>query len=404
MKKEPNRWLIVIAGTSILICLGVAYAWGVFILPIAEEFGVGRGRVSLAVSVLLLTFSVFMTVGGVCEGRFGSRGTASLGGMLVCLGWVLSSLAPSLKWIYITMVLAGIGTGLCYLPSLSTGIKWFPEKKGKVSGIIVFGFGFGSAFLAPLAVKLIETYGWRTTMLLYGTAFGVVIVSASQLLKTPPQDWGHKRFLEKKENPQHHSIPDFTPQQMLRTAAFEVMFLTYFLSMVAGMMGIGHIAAFAKDRGYSSIQAAFALTVLAIFNGIGRITFGSLSDKIGRKNTLMTLFMLIGATMFTFNLALPLGLIYAVAAIIGFCFGGFLAVYPPTTADYFGLSNFGVNYGIIFLGYGLGCFAGPWLGGSVLDLTGSYRWAFNSAGLLAILGGLMVHLLLRKPVKEVISR
>lgn len=396
--KEHNRWLIPSAGLSILMCLGAAYAGGVFLIPIAEDFSVGRGPVSLAMSILILTFSIFMVIGGICEKKFGPRVTTSLGGVFVCLGWVLSYFARSLLWLYMTYgVLAGMGTGLCYLSSLSTGIKWFPDKRGLVSGIVVFGFGFGSAFLAPLAVQFIEVYGWRTTMLIYGIAFGIIIVSASQLLKTPPQDWRPKGLLQEKEYARYDNISDFTPKQMLRTSTFKIMFSTYFLAMVTGMMSISHIVAFAEDRGYTTIQAAYALTILSLFNGIGRIISGPIPDRIGGKNTLAILFGIIGATVFSFNFALPLYLIYVVAGIVGFCFGGFLATYPPTTADYFGLKNFGVNYGVVFLGYGLGCFVGPWLGGFVLDLTGSYQGAFNLAGILAILGGFIIYFLLKSP-------
>ncbi|WP_456439739.1 MFS transporter, partial [Caldithrix abyssi] len=187
----------------------------------------------MPVSILLFTFSIFMVVGGLFEKKFGSRITAFGGGVLVCLGWILSYAASSMEWLYVTYgLLVGMGTGLCYLASISTAIKWFPDKKGFASGVVVFGFGFGSAFLAPLAVRLIEGYGWRITMLIYGIAFGMIIMSASRLLKTPPQNWNPEGAMPEKKLANTNIFTDFSPAEMVATGAFKVIFLTYFFAMV----------------------------------------------------------------------------------------------------------------------------------------------------------------------------
>lgn len=397
-KVNTYRWLVVIGGVLIIMCLGVAYAWGVFLMPIAKEFGWGRGETSLAISILLLVFSVFMVIGGICEKRYGPRVTATLGGIFVCLGWVLAYFTQSLWWLYISYgVLAGIGTGLGYLPAISTGIKWFPDKRGLVTGIIIFGFGFGAAFLAPLAARFIELYGWRMTMLIYGVGFGSIIIGAAQLLKTPPRDWQPQGLTAQKRDGLKVVSNDFSPGQMLKTTTFKLIFISYFTSMVAGMMAIGHISAFANDAGYTSIQAAFTITVLAIANGLGRIIFGALSDKTGRKNIIVVLFLIMALGMILLPYMTILFALYAVAGVIGLCFGGFLAVYPAATGDFFGTKDFGTNYGLVFMGYGAGCFAGPWLGGIVYDTTGSYSAAFIAAGILALCGGGVAALFLKPP-------
>ncbi|MBU0477300.1 OFA family MFS transporter [bacterium] len=397
-KKLEHRWFVVIGGVLIIMCLGVAYAWGVFLMPIAKEFGWGRGETSLAVSILLLVFSVFMVVGGMCEKRYGPRVTATLGGAFVCLGWVLAYFTQSLWWLYISYgLLAGIGTGLGYLPAISTGVKWFPDKRGLVTGIVIFGFGFGSAFLAPLAARFIELYGWRTTMLIYGAGFGVIIVGAAQLLKAPPANWSPPGWAAQKRVGLKISSSDFSLMEMLKTSTFKLVFVTYFLSMLAGMMAIGHLTAFANDIGHTAMQAAFNLTILAIFNGIGRIFFGALSDKIGRKNIIVVLFLIMALGMILLPHMTTLFALYATAGVIGLCFGGFLAVYPAATGDFFGAKDFGINYRLVFIGYGAGSFAGPWLGGVVYDATGSYLFAFTVAGILAAAGGVITFLFLKPP-------
>lgn len=387
--EKQNRWFIVIAGVLILLCLGVAYSWGIFLLPISEEFGWTRASVSLAVSFQLLAFSVFMVIGGLCERKFGPKLTASLGGLLVCIGWILASFTKSLLGLYLSYgIIVGIGTGFSYLPAVSSGIKWFPDKKGMVTGIIIFGFGFGSAFLAPAGMKLIILFGWRKTMLIYGASFGAIILLAASFLKVPPSKWMAPSACSK--NAIKPGNIDLSPKQMLSTKAFKVIFVTYFLSMVAGMMPIGHIVPFLSDKGYPPMQAALAITILALFNGIGRITCGAVSDKTGTKKTLVGLFLFLGIILFALNYFFTLFLLYIAVGIIGFCFGGFLSVYPAMTCEYFGAENFGVNYGLVFMGYGLGCFTGPWMGGLVYDMTGRYFLAFITAGIIAFAGGLTI--------------
>jgi OFA family oxalate/formate antiporter-like MFS transporter len=386
------RVVTVLAGMLILMCLGTAYSWGVFLKPVAQDVGWSRAQITFAVSILLLVFSVFMVIGGWCQRKIGAANTATIGGLLVGLGWILASLSRSPVELYLSYgLLAGIGTGLSYMPSLSTGIQCFPEKKGMVAGLITFGFGFGTAVLAPVMTNLIETYTWRTTMLMCGLVFGLLILGASRLLKAPSPS---TEVLS-------GSVPDedqaTTWKGMVRTRAFRIMFSTYFMAMIAGMMMIGHLVAFVQDAGFSPMQGAIALTILSVFNGVGRIFFGYLSDLVGGRKTLVLLFFVMGIAMVSFCSVTQLGLIYFLSALIGFCFGGFLATYPSLTVDYFGRRDFAINYGIIFVGYGSGCFLGPVVGGMVHDVTTSYFFAFFFAGAIAIIAGLLIIFFLRKP-------
>lgn len=379
-----------------MLCLGVAYSWGVFLVPLENDMGWGRAQISLAVSILLLVFSAFMSIGGISERRFGPRITATAGGVLVACGWMGASFSQTPQWMYVFYgVLGGMGTGLAYIPAVSCGIKWFPEKKGLVTGVIVFGFGFGAAFLSPVITYFINLTDWRATMLSAGAILGVVIIAFAQFLKAPLCGFEEAKADGRVEE------NDFTPGNMVRTSSFRTMFVTYFIAMVAGMMTIGHVVAFAQGKGFTAIQGALALTILSIFNGLGRILAGHISDLWGGKKTLVLLFGMIGMGMFLLYHAQAMVFFYMVSALIGLCFGGFLAVYPPLTSVYFGREHFAVNYGLVFIGYGSGCFLGPLAGGVVYDLFNSYRIAFYFSGVLAILGGVIVRYLLKEPVKPV---
>jgi MFS transporter, OFA family, oxalate/formate antiporter len=388
---KTKQYPVVLAGVVIMLCLGVAYSWGVFVKPIEAELGWSRAQISLAVSLLLLIFSAFMPVGGVLEKRIGPSKTVTVAGILMVAAWIGASAARTPLWLYVFYGLfGGIATGLSYIPSVSCGIKWFPHRKGLITGIIIFGFGFGSAILSPLMTKLIQNIGWRTAMLYSGIAFGSLIVVCAQFLKHPEMiaiTPSAAAEFEKKS---------LTYREMLRTSDFWTLFITYFIAMIAGMMTIGHVVAFASDRGFTVMQGALALTVLSIFNGLGRILSGHVSDRFGGKNILISLFLIISLGMFLFASVQNLFMFFGLAALIGLCFGGFLAVYPPLTADYFGPENFSLNYGLVFIGYGSGCFLGPVIGGYVYDIMRSYHVAFYISGCLAIAGAFMAFKLLNR--------
>ncbi|MBF0253252.1 MAG: OFA family MFS transporter [Candidatus Omnitrophica bacterium] len=392
-----SKFMVIVAGIVIMLCLGVAYSWGVFLMPLENDLGWSRTQISLAVSILLLVFSAFMSIGGISERKFGPRITATIGGVFVSLGWIGAAFSKTPQWLYLFYgVLGGIGTGLAYIPSVSCGIKWFPEKKGLITGVIVFGFGFGAAFLSPIITYFIKLLGWRTTMLLGGAIFGLLIICFSQFLKAPVCGFEGTEGEEaqSKEN-------NFSPWKMVKTSLFKTMFVTYFIAMVAGMMTIGHVVAFAHGKGGTAIQGAFALTILSIFNGLGRILAGHFSDRWGGKWTLIVLFGIIGLSMFLFYHASGIIFFYLISALIGVCFGGFLAVYPPLTSKYFGCEHFAINYGLVFIGYGSGCFLGPIVGGLMYDFFNSYKIAFYSSGTLAFFGGIIIWFFLKEPEKMI---
>lgn len=385
----------VIAGVAIMLCLGVAYSWGVFIMPIENDMGWSRAEISMAVSVLMIVFSSFTFIGGLIEKRIGASLTASIGGLLVALAWLGSSMARSPLHLYLCYgLLGGIGTGISYIASVSCGIKWFPHKKGLVTGIILFGFGFGSAMLSPAITHLIEVFGWRKTMILGSIVFGLIVLISAQFLKSPCEKTTSDNLAKKMEENDHAF------HEMIRTPVFWVMFITYFLAMIAGMVTVGHVVAFAADIGFTAMQGALALTILSIFNGLGRILSGYLSDHFGGKKILITLFMTIGLAMFIFANISSLVIFYLTVALIGLCFGGFLAVYPPLTSNFFGDKNFSVNYGLVFIGYGSGCFLGPVIGGIVYDMMNSYTMAFYSSGILSFIGAVIVMLFLKPPARK----
>ncbi len=371
----------------------MVYAWSVFLKPLMAEFGWATAETSLAFTILLLTFAFVMIPAGRLNDKIGPRKVASLGGVLLGLGFILASFTTSLPWLYLSYgIVSGAGIALAYVTPIATCVKWFPDKKGLITGIIIAGFGLSSAFLAPLATYLMATVGWRMAFEVLGVIFLVVAVVGAQGLKVPPQGYCPAGW-QPPTTVQGAPVQDYTWRQMLKTKKFWMIWLMFTFGTTAGLGVIGHVAKFAQEAGMDAILASLAVSVLAIFNGLGRVAWGGISDKIGRVKAMTIMFVIEAAVMFIL-IGTTGVLLFAAVAVVGFCFGGNLSIFPSTTAEFFGTKYYGMNYGIVFTAYGIGGVLGPYLAGAIFDSLGSYLWAFQIAGVLCAIA-VVISLLLR---------
>ncbi|NNK82623.1 MAG: OFA family MFS transporter [Flavobacteriaceae bacterium] len=393
-----NRWLVIVGGMLIQLCLGIIYAWSVFTVPLTKtiEDG-GRGftasQTAWVFSIGLFTFAVFMILAGRLLNRnMSTIKLAAFGGLLLGLGYIIAGNAGG-SFISILLsigVLGGAGIGLAYAVPLKIGISWYPDKVGLVSGLAVAGFGFGATFWIKAAGAwfgggLLQNFsvfnlpGLESTFVLYGIILIVLVLLGSLVMKLPPKEYVPEGWNPETDavDPSFESI-DLRGNAMLRTPQFRLLFTMFFLSSFAGLMVIYCIKLFGIDA-LSEIDAAKASTiagtamaVYAILNGLGRILYGRISDALGRKLTLRIMFMsqAIMMTAFFWLGQTSLGLIIS-AGIIGLNYGGTFALFPAATAVYFGKKNIGENYGWIFLSYGFAGILGPLLAGVVKDLSGS---------------------------------
>lgn len=372
--KEKSGWTVVAGGVLMMLMLGVTYTWSVFKDPLVAKFGWSQTEVQLAFSIMLAVFAAAMIPAGILNDRKGPRLVALAGGILLGLGFIATSyFASSPLMLYITYgVLVGAGVGLAYGMPLAAGIKWFPQKRGLVSGIVMFGFGFGSLLLAPVAAWLIGAQGIMGAFLYLGIAFAVIISIGAMLLRNPP--------VEKAKGKAKAAVKaaDFSAMEALRTGSFWMLWLMFMFAAAAGLMVIGNLATFAKlsfttQHGMSVEAAAslgaLAVGVIAVFNGLGRILAGWASDRMGRTKVMLVVFALqalfVACVVFVSGLS-PWAL-FALMALIGVCFGANFSLFPATSADYFGTKNAGVNYGMLFTAYGVGGIIGPLAMAYVLD-------------------------------------
>jgi nitrate/nitrite transporter NarK len=403
MANKNKGWVVTFSGVGINLALGVLYAWSV--IKAAIEIEIDRGtwawdKASLndPYAVALLVFAFMMIPAGRMLDKLGPRFTASLGGILVGLGLVVASLSNSLwGWILGFGVLAGSGIGLAYASATPAAVKWFPSRRtGLIAGLVVSGFGLASAYIAPLATYMQRSLGIGPTILWLGVAFLIVVVILSQFLANPPTGYDPEESVKgagsKAATPQR----EYTWKEMMGTRAFWVVWMIYFIGAGAGLMVIGAANKMAKAAFAES--AWIALTLLALGNAAGRIVAGVLSDKIGRRATLRI--MLAFQSVMIFSLLLvpedSALLILLVSTFLGFNYGSNLALFPSITKDFYGLKNFGLNYGIVFTAWGVGGFVLARVSQMLVKQTDSLNYSCIMAGTLLV-GAVILTLALRAP-------
>lgn len=387
MKKPRNRWSVVFGAVVIQLCLGAVYAWSLFNQPLIDEFGWSTDDVVLTFSITIATFAAFTMVAGKIQDIIGPRLVAMAGGILLGTGLLLASTATSVTQLYLYYgIIGGAGIGAGYVCPLATCVKWFPDKPGLITGIAVAGFGGGGLLFKPVIVYFINNFGVMSTFFYLGIIYFIGITFGAQFLANPSkqgiQESGSARFVTIKK--------EFSTKEMLSTHQFYMIWVIFFIGCAAGLMVIG----LAVDIGIALVNltlesAGNAIIVIALLNATGRIFWGLVSDRIGRTNTLSLVYFLTSLTMLymaTFNLTYIVFLI--TVSLIGFYFGGFLALFPSKTADYYGTKNLGANYGIVYQAYGLAAFAGPIVATRLDYIQAFYLFAF----LCLVAGGALLTL------------
>ncbi len=403
--KNPG-WIVTAAGTAALLALGVLYAWSVFKANIPAEWGWADSQKSLPYSVACVVFSIMTMVGARLLGKYGPRVVVTIGGILAGVGVILSSLSTS-PWIFTFTfgVLLGSGIGFVYASASPAALRWFPASKtGLISGIVVAGFGMGSAWVAPLARTLIKSIGLQTTMLYMGIGMLIVVVAFAQLLKFPPAGYIPAGSTPAKSAASNKT--DFSTGETARTWQFYLIWIAFAFGSGAGLMVIGNLASIVKDQVGLPAISAIAVSALAIGNGGGRVLYGMLSDKFGRKVMLTTAFILQALLVFVMSITVQgsslanVTVLIILVVLVGANYGANLAVFPAITKDYFGPKNFAMNYGIVYTAWGLGGFMLSQLASAIKDATGSFTNAYYLSSVMLIVAAILM-VILKTPQPEV---
>ena len=422
VNQRPNRWLVVAGAILIQLALGALYAWSVFTKLLTDPEGIYRftaTQTAWVFSAGLATFALVMVLAGRWQAKTGPRLMTVLGGLLLGLGFVLGGFFGSTFWAQFLFigVVAGAGIGMAYVVPIAVGVKWFPDKKGMITGLAVAGFGFGATIWVKLAgswfgglLNSAEVFGLppvQSVFLIYGVVFAILVLLGSIVMVNPPEDYKPGGW-EPDDAPTAARLggEGFSPGRMMRTPQFYAIWLVFASSAIGGLMVIYCIQLFGLDAlEYRGVENAIVITGTAmawyaIFNGLGRILWGMISDHIGRKAAIIAMSAFQGVIMLSLyhgfiNFGLATGLIVG-ASFVGFNYGGIFALFPAITADYFGNKEVGRNYGWVFTAYGVAGITGPLLAGVFKDAAAMgasprvWMAPFLIAGLACLLGALIM--------------
>lgn len=398
-----HGWRVTFAGIGINLALGVLYSWSI-ISGGMENAGWGwtqaeKGR---PYALACLVFCLIMVPAGRMQDKLGPRLVATIGGILVGAGMILASVMGNSHagWLIGFGLLAGAGIGFGYASATPPAVKWFPAAKtGLIAGLVVSGFGLASVYIAPLASWLIAHYGLEKTGMFLGIGFLVIVVGLAQFLKAPPA--GYVPAGQPKKTNNSGKKENFLPREMLRTWQFYLLWFMYACGAGAGLM----VISIAKKLGKESGAGVAAVTALAVGNGAGRIVAGILSDKIGRKGAMFIFFVLQAIVVILLANAArseqvsAATLMVVLSALVGANYGSNLSLFPSATKDFYGLKDFGMNYGLVFTAWGIGGymlsqFAAKVYDGKIVEAwKGSFNFAFYCSAALLIVAAIMVWLL-----------
>lgn len=391
---SSKGWVVTFAGTGINLALGVLYTWSVISKSIPKEWNWNEADRALPYTIACLVFALMMVPAGKLQDRYGPRIVASLGGILTGAGLILSSRFTTLGMFILGFgVLAGSGIGFGYASATPPAVKWFPpQKTGMIAGIVVSGFGLASVYISPLAKYLIGAVGVQKTLLIFGVAFLLVVTLLAQLLINPPP----QPATSAKGVASAPATKDYSATEMLATPQFYLLWLMYVFNAGAGLMVIGKLAILVKQQAQS--EAGFILVaLLAIGNAGGRLLAGTMSDKMGRNAVLRIFTVLQAVLMFLTPFVSNLYVLVVFSMLIGMCYGSNLALFPSFTKDYFGLKNFGVNYGLVFTAWGVGSLMAL-VAGKIYDIYHSFQYALFLAGVLLIIS-ILLSFIVKKPAE-----
>jgi len=415
--RVPGKaWVVTFAGTAINLCLGILYAWSVWAKALIDVkkagssmTGINEGWTFLTnaeaatpFSLCVIIFALFMIPGGRIQDKFGPKVGATVGGLCLALGCIISGLMKSYTGLIIGFgILGGIGMGIGYAAPTPAALKWFgPHKRGLVAGLVVGGYGGAALYIAPLAKYLIDNYGISGSFIGLGIMFAVVVIIAGQLLSWPPAGYvpPAQASASAAATAKKQTAHNWTAGEMAKTWQFYELVVLFIGSTQSGLLIIanaaGMLATTAKGIPFLLANAWILASFGGAINALGRVGTGMYSDKIGRANA-YTINCIISAlclfAMPSIIASKSVLLLFLAVGIAYWQYGGGLALLPAMTADFYGAKNLGFNYGLVFLGWGFGFFMAR-LAGTIKDVTGSLDYAFYMSAAVLIIAVVLVRI------------
>ncbi|PEC20196.1 L-lactate MFS transporter [Bacillus cereus] len=384
-KSNVNPWLVVLGTVIVQMGLGTIYTWSLFNQPLVSKYGWSLNAVAITFSITSLSLAFSTLFASKLQEKWGLRKLIMIAGLALGLGLILSSQASSLVLLYVLAgFVVGYADGTAYITSLSNLIKWFPERKGLIAGISVSAYGSGSLIFKYINAQLIESVGVSQAFIYWGVIVTAMIVIGACLIHQAA-DQGAVQETKTKE---------YTTKEMLGTKQVYLLFIMLFTSCMSGLYLIGMVKDIGVQLvGLSAATAANAVAMVAIFNTLGRIILGPLSDKIGRLKIVTGTFVVMATAVLVLSFVdLNYGIYFLCVASVAFCFGGNITIFPAIVGDFFGMKNHSKNYGIVYQGFGFGALAGSFIGA----LLGGFKPTFMVIGVLCVVS-FIISILIQAP-------
>lgn len=389
MKKSTvNPWLVVLGTVIVQMGLGTIYTWSLFNQPLVSKYGWSLNAVAITFSITSLSLAFSTLFASKLQEKWGLRKLIMIAGLALGLGLILSSQASSLILLYVLAgVVVGYADGTAYITSLSNLIKWFPERKGLIAGTSVSAYGSGSLIFKYVNAQLIESVGVSQAFIYWGLIVTAMIVLGACLIHQAA-DQGAV---------QETKTHEYTTKEMLSTKQVYLLFIMLFTSCMSGLYLIGMVKDIGVQLvGLSAATAANAVAMVAIFNTLGRIILGPLSDKIGRLKIVTGTFVVMASSVLVLSFVdLNYGIYFVCVASVAFCFGGNITIFPAIVGDFFGMKNHSKNYGIVYQGFGFGALAGSFIGA----LLGGFKPTFMVIGVLCVVS-FIIAMLIQAPKQK----
>jgi MFS transporter, OFA family, oxalate/formate antiporter len=377
-RAQANRWSIALAGVIMQIALGAVYAWSVFRIPLTKTFGWTISQVTFAFTLAILTLGFASFVGGLWMRRSGPRTVAIAAGVLYGGGVFLASFsAGHLYWLYFSYgILGGFGIGLGYIVPVATLVKWFPDRRGMITGIAVAGFGAGALITAPIASKLIISVGVLKTFAILGIAYFIAVTVPAFFMKDPPPNYRPEGWTPSAAQQKQRSSKTYNLAEAMRTWQWYGLWALLFLNTSAGISIISQAAPMAQEiTGVTAAVAAGLVGIISIANGAGRFLWAWLSDAVGRRWVFLMMFAIQALVFLLLPKIQSFPAFTALCFVVLLCYGGGFGTMPAFAADYFGSENVGSIYGLMLTAWGFAGVLGPTLIARIRQSTGHYSHA-----------------------------
>lgn len=375
-----NRWFQLVASLICMIMIAnLQYAWTLFVQPLQAGTGWKLSDIQAAFTLFILFQTWVQPLDGWLIDRLGPRGFISVAGLLCGIGWAGMGYATSLTQLYVLYCLAGTGAAFVYSGSIGSALKWFKDKRGLASGIIAAGFGGGTALFIPIISSIIANSGYQAAFFRTGLFQGAMILLAAQFLRHPKQEETAKAAAATGKR-------QFTTLEVLRTPQFYWMYAAFILMATGGLLVTANAGPIAKSWGLPAAALTLAATLSPLANGASRITWGWVSDRLGREQTMIVAFVLQAVALW---MVVAFGSrssawFSTTLVLVYFTWGEVYSLFPAMSGDYFGSKNATSNYAVLYSAKGVASIFGGWVGAKIFESTGSWSTGFYASAVMAL--------------------